>query len=308
MGNSKQTAISEKGNRRTGCADVAGHRQRGSMLVLGISTLLFTILLLGFVVNYGHWQYKKTMVADAAEALAKPILKNQMIYREMQKTDPDYPDTEALVDQIIGEEIQPPFGATAEFNFWRGEEEEEPEFVGEDPDPSVESERFNIARVEVCTPLDDISGLFTLADNEICMTAEALIPEERCVCDGPLSSLVDTEVIEPLKNFLDGLVDALTCNALIKTGCKKTGTFLNEILDQGTALVCDVEHTADETVRFVSTLLNAVEEGDVDSVDTTPLLEAVDCLLEETVVTVDKALVGVLGPDVIRVTYTPPER
>jgi hypothetical protein len=120
--------------------------------------------------------------------------------------------------------------------------------------------------------------------------------------------LVDNVVISPLKNALERLLSSATCNFLIKRGCPKAGSFLNDILDQGTALVCDVEHTADETVRFVSTLLNAVEEGDVDSVDTTPLLEAVDCLLEETVVTVDKALVGVLGPDVIRVTYTPPER
>lgn len=301
MGSGKQTAMNVRGNKRTGCADVAGQRQRGSMLVLGISTLVITVLLLGFVVNYGHWQYQKTMVADAAEALAKPILKNQMIYREM-----GYPDTEALVEQIIGEEIQPPFGVTAEFNFWRGEEGEEPEYVAEDPDPSVESERFNIARVEVCTPLDDISGLFTLADNEICMTAQAFIPDEECLCEGSLSTLVDNVVISPLKKVLDGLKDT-TCK-LLGIGCPKAGSFLNDILDQGTALVCDVEHTADETLRFVSTLLHAAEEGDLGSVNTTPLLEAVDCLLVETVVTVDKALVGVLGPDVIRVTYTPPER
>ncbi len=280
-------------------------RQQGNML-LSVSALFIAVLLLGLSANVGYWVFQRSLISDAVAALAKPILKNQLIYRERQQDDPAYPTTEAMVETTLAE-IDPPFEVTVDFNFWRGEEGEEPVFVGSDPDPALAGQGFNIARVQICTPLADVAGLFTLPTSDdgqggqICTVAEAFIPDEDCLCEGPLSSAVD-EVVD---SVLDRLLDALTgftCKVL-GIGCPKTSEFLDDILDQGTALVCDVENTTNETVRFVSTLLHAVVERDPDSLDAQPLLEAVDCLLEETVVTVDTALVGLLGPDFIRVHY-----
>jgi hypothetical protein len=178
MGNSKQTAISEKGNRRTGCADVAGHRQRGSMLVLGLGTLLFTILLLGFVVNYGHWNYKKSLIADVASAIAEAGIRNQLTYRAASE-----PPTDAMVEEMVAEQelieqlnelgIGYEFGLTEDGVYTSR---------GSDPDPAIQP--FNTMRVQVCTPLDDITGSFVLLDRETCVYAEAQFEVNNdCFCN-----------------------------------------------------------------------------------------------------------------------------
>lgn len=194
MGNGKQAAMSERGKKRTGCADVAGHRQRGSMLVLGISTLVITILLLGFVVNYGYWNYKKSLITDVASAVAEIGIRNQLTYRAASA-----PPTNVMVDEIVAEQdlieqlnelgIGYEFGLT-EAGVYTSQ--------GGDPDPATQP--FNTMRVQVCTPLDDITGSFVLLDRETCVYAEAQFEVNNdCYCNhvacpnskysGPLAGL-----------------------------------------------------------------------------------------------------------------------
>jgi len=194
MGNGKQTAISERGNRRTGYADIAGQRQRGSMLVLGISTLFIAILLLGFVVNYGYWNFKKSLIADVASAVAEAGIRNQLTYRAASA-----PPTKVMVDEIVAEQelieqlndlgIGYEFGLTEDGVYTSR---------GGDPDPTIQP--FNTMRVQVCTPLDDITGSFVLLDRETCVYAEAQFEVNNdCYCNhvvcpnskysGPLAGL-----------------------------------------------------------------------------------------------------------------------
>ena len=261
-------------------------RQHGNMLVLGASALVICVLLLAVGINLGFWSYKKVMVADAAEALAKPIFRSQIV---------DRANTEAMVRDIVTSDLELDrrlHDVRVEYVFSRGSAASGWTQLGRNPNPA--DDPFNRVEVLVCTTMTDVTGLFTLPEAEgggprqICQLGEARIEEPPdCLCTGALSSVLDS-LVGALRSLL--CIIPLLCGVVEK---------LNPVLDAGLDAVCNLEATLESAVRFLANLLQeGLSAGDLQKV-----LDAVDCLLKSVVVTVDTTLVTVLGENAIRIEY-----
>jgi hypothetical protein len=134
---------------------------------MALAVLVVCILLLGFGVNLGFWSYKKVVVADAAEAIVKAAIKNQLTYREAGN-----PSTRSMIDDMVADLALADRLHTVTIGYEFGVDDGSGFVsVGGDPDPKTTP--FNAVRLQLCTPLDDITGSFTLGNEEACVQAEA---------------------------------------------------------------------------------------------------------------------------------------
>ena len=242
---------------------LCGRHQRGSMLVVAISSVLVATLMLGFVVNFSHWQEQKNLIADVAEVVADAGIRNQLTYRAASN-----PPTNEMIDAMVVEQdllarlhqldIGYEFGLTQGTTYISR---------GGDPDPATEP--FNTMRVEVCTPLNDITGNFNLPSGKTCIYAESrfdLDAIDDCRCD---------HVVCP---------DSSYHNPLNKSLCM-LGCTVGSLLGAAVNTVFDVLFSG------LSTSLGN-------------LLIALDCVLETLVISVNKLVEWVLGDDSVQLTYT----
>lgn len=226
-------------------------QQRGSVVVLALLALTTVVVLFALGVSVSFWMFKRGLVTDAAEAIAPPALRNQMTYRRMGN-----PNTETMIEEMAAEaRLQERLHDViigVEFGYDDGSG-----FVpvGRNPNPATTA--FNVARVQVCTPLDDVTGTFQLGEDRFtCAVATARVPvTEDCYCNHAVCA---------------------SYHGLAKVTC---------------LLGCTLGYTLSGLLHTLFTL------------DLGQLLDALDCVFESLVMTVDSTVTWVLGPDIIRIEY-----
>ncbi len=160
-------------------------RQGGAITLLTLSALAFAVLLLLLAVNIGHALGKRDAADDAAEALGRLALMNQLSYRKTGGSDTPtvlrQADT-ALAQQLGDHDILYVFGNYNGTTFTA--------LASQDPNPATTT--FNAVALEVDVSLVNLGNLFdidfgTVRGRSIATIDLTTAPQCRCenaVCAG----------------------------------------------------------------------------------------------------------------------------